>query len=124
MPECMTKERKGAMSMVDRISLELRLQRLKNGYDSDPKYVTSMIKSLGNTKIWSYLSSFEDKRERLGKILGLTEYDMKYMSYRDVAVKIREHPLGPIHRQLRDEAIMIMALPLFKCYEERKMIYE
>ena len=63
MPECMRKARKGAILMVDRISLELRLQRLKNGYDSDPKYVTSVIKSLGNTKIWSYLSSFEDKRE-------------------------------------------------------------
>lgn len=124
MPECMRKARKGARLMVDRISLGLRLQRLKNGYASDPKYVTSVIKSMGNTKIWSYLSSFEAERKRLIRILGISEYDMKYMTYRDVAVRIREHPLGPIHRQLRDEAIKILMLPLYKCYEERKKIYE
>lgn len=102
---------------VNKIPLEQRLTRIKEGYPSDPDFIVSAIKSMANIPIRVYLNSFETERIRLRQILNITEEEEKEMTYKDVAIRIEKR------RKDREEAVRILAAPAKRCYEERSYAY-
>lgn len=109
---------------VQQISLNERIRRIKTGYASDPEFIISAIKSLANIKVIVFLNEFADEMMSLRKILDIAESEVKEITYKEVAERIYKIRLIP-HRKLEaDEAVWILSLPLRKCYEERKSVYE
>lgn len=102
---------------VNKIPLEQRLTRIKEGYPGDPDFIVSAIKSMANIPIRVYLNSFEKERIRLRQILNITEEEEKEMTYKDVAIRIKKR------RKDREEAVRILAAPVKRCYEERNYAY-
>jgi len=110
---------------VNQISLDQRLNRIKAGFPSDPAFVISSIKSLARIPITVYLNAFNDEEARLYEILGMEPYDeQNELTYLKVAIRIYEMRKLPEYKELANEAIYILSLPLRRCYEERKSVYE
>ena len=80
---------------LQKMPLEERIARMKNGYYAHPEYVSAAIQSFAQE-----------------------------MSYREVAAliyqrwRVNPRDLGLV------EAIITLTLPFDQCYEERKHIYE
>lgn len=112
------KERRMRME-IQRISLEERMESLRKGEYAHPEYVSHAIQSLAEIPLSSYLASHEEEWETVRKELGLSEKAV----YRDAAIRIKERWLENRLDVGVAEMIIILALPFWDCYEERKVLY-
>lgn len=109
---------------LQKMPLEERIARMKNGYYAHPEYVSAAIESFAQMPITSYLSEYPDRLKKLSACVGITEKRMQDMSYREVAALIYQRwRVNPRNLGLV-EAIITLTLPFDQCYEERKHIYE
>lgn len=102
---------------VDRISLSVRLERLKEGCASDPKYDVSSVKKWACIPICDYMAAFPKEYEKLLELLHLTKQEAETMTYRDIAIEVDN--LLSTQSVTRDRDMLIamkqLALP-FECY--------
>lgn len=122
---------------VNQISLKERISRISSGYPSDPDFVVSAIESMAQIPLYTYLNGFDKQRDRLRLLLGIRKGKEKEATYQDAAYRIYLMYLLPEAFQrktgilespaelqkMAHEAVDILALPLQKCYEERKLRY-
>lgn len=100
------------------ISLEERLEKLKKGYASDPKYVSCLTKKMGNMRISDYLLGFSEELVNLCPKLGMTKKEIMELTYKDFCAHI--------HRMLNREKdikvvrqmVYLLIIPVLVSYEE------
>ena len=98
---------------VTQISLKERLERISNGYPSDPEFITSAIQSFANIQIATYLHEYPEELEILTKLIsGSTKKEIARLTYKEVAIKIYELALLPRHsREISDNNILLASVP-------------
>ncbi|MCI8514141.1 MAG: hypothetical protein HFI93_05865 [Lachnospiraceae bacterium] len=72
----------------NRISLDMRLDRLKRGCASDPDYNIRVIRSWANTPLRIYMASLQEEFNRIGELLSLTENEKDTITYQEAAKRI------------------------------------
>ncbi len=108
---------------VNRISLVIRLDNLKNGYAANPEFNQKVIETFSSIPVCNYMASFEEENERLREILGISEEEEESLTYRDIACEINLLYRKPQRKQETYEAMRLLTLPFKRCYEERKKYY-
>ncbi|WP_099203914.1 hypothetical protein [Scatolibacter rhodanostii] len=102
---------------TNKISLEVRLSRLKKGCMSDPSCLYDIIKQLGNTPIRQYFYGYEKECDLLLKLLDISKAQSESLTYSHVAAKIAKHSDGTI----RSRSTQLLEVPLYYDYKERCM---
>lgn len=106
--------------VMNRISLNERIKRLRSGYPSDTDYVISAIQTLAEIPITIYLGSDSVKIKELSCLLGIDVNILMKLSYKEVALYISIlHDTGQDNETFNG-IIEILTIPLRLCYEERK----
>lgn len=106
---------------VDKIPLAVRLERIENGYASDPKYNYSALKSWAKIPVCNYMAAFPEEKEQLGELLYLSVEELEELTYCGAARKVNESffTAGPRRRHNAIEAMKLLALPFERYFEER-----
>ena len=108
---------------VDKIPLVVRLDRIRKGYAGDPAFVPCAIQTMADTLLSTYMASFPAEWEQLRNLLNIAEEEENTLTYGQTAARInkllyKREAWGEIV-----EAINLLAMPVRKCYEERKHAY-
>lgn len=108
---------------VNKIPLNVRLERIKTGYAGDPAFVTHAIQSMADISLRDYLGVFPEERKRLTELLGMSKKAGEKLTYREAAWYIRRIRMLRGMEEKMNEAADILAMPLRRCYEERRAVY-
>lgn len=108
---------------VNKIPLNIRLERLKKGYASDPAFVTHAIQSMADIPLRYYLGAFPEERKRLMDLMGISKKAGEIMTYREAAWYVSRIRMMKGMQERMNEAVNILALPLRRYYEERRAVY-
>ena len=109
---------------VNQIPLADRLDRIRRGYAGDPAFVPCAIQIMADTLLSTYMASFPAEWEQLRNLLGIAKEEENALTYAQTAARInklfyKREAWGEIA-----EAINLLAMPVQKCYEERKWAYD
>ena len=108
---------------VNQIPLADRLDRIRRGYASDPAFVPCAIQTVTDTLLSTYMARFPAEWEQLRDLLEITEEEENTLTYGHAAVRINELSYKKEAWEEIAEAINLLAMPVRKCYEERKWAY-
>lgn len=108
---------------VNKIPLNVRLERIKRGYAGDPDFVAHAMQTMADISVKDYLKAFPEERKRLLELLGISEAIGEKMTYQEITWYIRRIRMLREKWEDMNEAVDILAMPLRKCYEERKDAY-
>lgn len=108
---------------INKIPLNERLERLKNGYASDPEYNVSLLRKFAGIPLKEYLEGFLGKTglTRLSIVLRLTREETAELTYGKAAAMAGRMEKGS---QQRCAVAEILAAPFLRCYEAGKENYE
>ncbi len=109
--------------VVEKIPLQVRLQRIKSGYAGDPAFVPHAIQTMANIPIKVYLGASPKAYEEIRDIFLISEDEGENMTYQELAWIIREAKFIPGGKARVERALDLLAQPLRRCYEERRECY-
>lgn len=104
---------------LERIPLETRIEKLKNGYAAHPEYIACCIKNMADAPISAYLYQFEDEKDKLALMLRMDTEALDTMTYKEVAYLIYERLLQSVDADILSKAADLLAAPIKHCFNER-----
>ena len=105
---------------MNRIALEDRLGRIKEGYASDPDYVTHAIQSMADMPVADYLALFPAQQDKMIRLMKRAGVWKDGLSCREAAWQIKKLHALPERKRDADMGAQILAVPLAAYWEERK----
>lgn len=105
---------------LNKIPLEERLDMLNRGYASDPEYDVCCIRSWAKMPIGDYMAAFYSEKEKLLRILAITEEQAMKITYQETAFIIDQMLKVPEKRESAWKAVQMLALPFLHFYKESR----
>jgi len=108
---------------IQRIPLDRELAHLRRGNPAHPEYNACAIRHMATTPIVTYLRDYAAECVYLMSLLGIPRDREDQLTYQEAATCIDRLWERPETKNLAEEAVEILALPLLDCYERRKNAY-
>lgn len=108
---------------LDKLSLEIRLEKLKKGFPAHPEYITCCIRNMANVPISAYLYQFDDEKAKLAMMLRMDTETLDAMTYQEVAFLIYKRLLQSEDADTLRKVAALLAAPIKHCFRERCHLY-
>lgn len=106
------------MSAIKKLSLSVRLERLRTGYPAHEEFVPCAIRSFSATPMSAYFAGFPTEKQRLAELLCMDDIDT--IPYKEIAYMIYDMRTDPNNEEDAAEAALLLAAPIVHFWRTRK----
>lgn len=106
------------MSAIKKLSLSVRLERLRTGYPAHDEYVPCAIRSFSDTLMLNFFAGFPTEKQRLAELLCMDDIDT--IPYKEIAYMIYDMRTDPNNEEDAAEAALLLAAPIVHFWRTRK----
>lgn len=106
------------MSAIKKLSLSVRLERLRTGYPAHDEFVPCTIRSFSATPMAAYFAGFPTEKKRLAELLCMDDIDT--IPYKEIAYMIYDMRTDPNNEEDAAEATLLLAAPIVHFWRTRK----
>lgn len=104
---------------IRKISLENRIQRIKEHSSAYPEYVAKVFSKFAKTPLSDYLSGFPKELKTVQRKLGITEEEAETITYQEMAYVVYQKWMANRHNMDNVEVVFALMVPFQKYFEER-----
>ena len=102
---------------MSRLSLRIRLERLKQGYSSDMEYDALIVSKMANTTVEDYLKAHKDDVVRLFNTLNIPEEKRDKMTYSELASVLHTFYTKNPNSKVTESLLFSLSKPMTDYYE-------